>query len=115
MAQVVDKVALYQELAECLIRQYADNDRPQAGVETQVLIDTERGHYQWWQVGWRGFDRIYRCIIHLDIKEGKIWLQENLTEADPAEELVAMGVPREDIVLGLQPPEKRPYTDYGVA
>jgi len=26
-----------------------------------------------------------------------------------------MGVPREDIVLGLQPPYKRPYTDYGVA
>ena len=30
-------------------------------------------------------------------------------------ELVAMGVPKDDIVLGLQPPYKRPYTDYGVA
>jgi len=29
--------------------------------------------------------------------------------------LVAMGVPREDIVLGLQPAYKRQYTDYGVA
>jgi hypothetical protein len=26
-----------------------------------------------------------------------------------------MGVPREDIILGLQPPYKRQYTDYGVA
>jgi hypothetical protein len=26
-----------------------------------------------------------------------------------------MGVPKEDIVLGLHPPYKRPYTDYGVA
>jgi hypothetical protein len=24
-------------------------------------------------------------------------------------------VPKEDIVLGLQPPSNRPYTDYGVA
>jgi hypothetical protein len=59
--------------------------------------------------------KIYLCIIHFDIKDGKIWLQQNLTDQNPAEELVEMGVPREDIVLGLQPPYKRPYTDYGVA
>jgi len=54
-------------------------------------------------------------VIHIDIKDGKIWLQQNLTDQDPAVELVKMGVPREDIVLGLQPPYKRQYTDYGVA
>jgi hypothetical protein len=26
-----------------------------------------------------------------------------------------MGIPKEDIVLGLHPPYKRPYTGYGVA
>ncbi|MFO0210633.1 MAG: element excision factor XisI family protein, partial [Pseudanabaena sp.] len=55
------------------------------------------------------------CVMHFDIKDGKIWLQQNLTDQNPAEELVAMGVERQDIVLGLQPPYKRPYTDYGVA
>jgi hypothetical protein len=53
--------------------------------------------------------------MHFDIKDGKIWLQQNLTDQNPAEELIAMGVSRQDIVLGLQPPYKRPYTDYGVA
>ena len=66
-------------------------------------------------VGWQELDRIYRSIIHLDIKDGKIWLQQNLTELNPAAELVSMGVPREDIILGLHPPYKRPYTDYVVA
>ena len=66
-------------------------------------------------VGWQELTRIYRTIIHLDIKDGKIWLQQNLTELNPAEDLVAMGIAREDIVLGLHPPYKRPYTDYGVA
>ncbi|HAZ43840.1 MAG TPA: XisI protein, partial [Cyanobacteria bacterium UBA11371] len=32
-----------------------------------------------------------------------------------AEELGEMGVPREDIVLGLHPPYKRQFTQYGVA
>jgi len=34
---------------------------------------------------------------------------------NPAEDLIELGVTREDIILGLQPPFKRPYTDYGVA
>jgi len=40
---------------------------------------------------------------------------EIYTETDLAQELVNMGVPKEDIVFGLQPPYKRPYTGYGVA
>jgi hypothetical protein len=38
-----------------------------------------------------------------------------MTEADLAQELVEMGVPKEDIVLGLHPAYQRPYTGYGVA
>jgi XisI protein len=52
-------------------------------------------------------------VMHFDIKDGKIWLQQNLTDRDPAEELVEMGVPKGDIILGLQMPSKRLYTDYG--
>jgi hypothetical protein len=58
---------------------------------------------------------VYDCVMHFDIKDGKVWLQQNMTDQDPAEELVGMGVPREDIVLGFQPQDVRPYTDYGVA
>ncbi len=111
----MDKLAQYREWVQVVMTRYAEGDRHQEGIETQLVMDTVRDHYQWWHVGWRGFERIYHCIIHVDIKEGKIWLQENLTEYNPAAELVEMGVPREDIVLGLQPPYKRPYTDYGVA
>lgn len=46
---------------------------------------------------------------------GKYGREQNLTEKNPAEELVEMRVPREDIVLGLQAPYKRPHTAYGVA
>lgn len=40
---------------------------------------------------------------------------ENNTEVRFAEELVKQGVPREDIVLGFQPPSIRPFTDYAAA
>ena len=84
-------------------------------IDTELIFDTIHDHYQLMYVGWNGFERIYYSIIHFDIKNNKIWIQKNNTETDLAQELVNMGVPKEDIVFGLQPPYKRPYTGYGVA
>ena len=111
----MDKVTKYREYVQQLISTHADSDEDKEEVEVQLVMDTVRDHYQWMNVGWEGFKRVYNCYIHLDIKDGKIWIQQNWTEDDLAADLVEMGVPREDIVLGLQPPFKRPYTDYGVA
>ncbi|NEP22195.1 XisI protein [Moorena sp. SIO3I6] len=111
----MEKVAQYREYVQRLLNDYAKDDVSNHEVEVQLIFDTLRDHYQWMNVGWEDLNRIYRSIVHLDIKDGKIWLQQNLTDLNPAEELVEMGVPREDIVLGLQAPYKRQYTDYGVA
>jgi hypothetical protein len=111
----MDKLAQYREYVQTLLCQYADNDPTEDDVEVELIFDTDRDRYLWMNVGWQKFDRIYRCIIHFDIKDGKIWLQQNLTDQNLAEQLVDMGVSREDIVLGLQPPYKRQYTDYGAA
>jgi hypothetical protein len=54
---------------------------------------------------------IYNAVMHFDIKNEKIWIQRNMTDIQIAEELLEMGIPREDIFLGLQ----APYTRYGVA
>lgn len=111
----MDKIVKYQEYIQTLLTRYASNDVSDNEVEVQLVFDVKRDHYQWMNVGWQESNRIYRCVMHFDIKDGKIWLQQNLTDQNPAEELVAMGVAREDIVLGLQPPYKRQYTEYGVA
>lgn len=111
----MDKVTQYRQYVQTLLSQYAGQDSSDDQVEVQLILDPERDHYQWMNIGWQQFNRIYRCILHIDIKDEKIWIQQNLTDQNPAEELIKMGVLREDIVLGLQPPYKRPYTDYGVA
>ena len=83
-------------------------------IECQLVFDTEHDHYQLLDVGWEDLKRVYSCFIHIDIKDNKIWIQRNMTEADLAEELIEMGIAKEDIVLGLHPPYKRPLTGYGV-
>jgi hypothetical protein len=52
--------------------------------------------------------------MHFDIKDDKIWIQCNFTDVDIAQELMELGIPREDIVLGFHPAYLRPYTDYAV-
>ena len=111
----MDKLEKYREYVEQLITGYANSDQNKEDVEVQLIMDTVRDHYQWMNVGWEGFKRFYNCLIHLDIKDGKIWIQQNWTEDNLAADLVEMGVPKEDIVLGLHAPYKRSYTDYGVA
>nr|WP_242028684.1 element excision factor XisI family protein [Anabaena sp. FACHB-1250] len=41
--------------------------------------------------------------------------RHNMTETDIGQELVDKGVPASDIILGLHPPYKCPYTNYGFA
>jgi hypothetical protein len=76
---------------------------------------TERDHYQLVHAGWHKNRRKYGCLIHMDLKEGKIWIQHDGTEYGVANELVELGVPKDDIVLTYQPPYKRAYTAFAVA
>ncbi|WP_445176423.1 XisI protein [Microcoleus sp.] len=105
----MEKLAQYHQYVQTSITRYAEDDVSDDEVEVQLILDTERDHYQWMNVGWEHLTRIYRSIIHIDIKEEKIWLQQNLTDQNPAEELVEMGVPREDIIFGLQPLQTAVY------
>jgi hypothetical protein len=54
-------------------------------------------------------------VLHLDIKNDKIWIQHNGTELDIAQELVKLGIPKEWIVLGFQSAYKRQFTEFAVA
>jgi XisI protein len=56
----------------------------------------------------------YFLFIHLDIKDNKIWIQHNGTENEVTEDLVNMGVPKQDIVIGFHSPFKRQFTEYAV-
>lgn len=111
----MDKLDHYRTCIQTLLEQHSQPIINSGEVEDELLFDTVRDHYQLMSVGWKGLHRVYHTVLHFDIKDGKIWLQQNTTDIDVGQELIDMGVPKEDIVLGLHPPYKRPYTGYGVA
>ncbi|MGB3494916.1 MAG: XisI protein [Elainellaceae cyanobacterium] len=110
MANVTD----YRQLVQELLEAYSNIDFSNPDLETEVIFDTQRDRYQIVHVGWSNKRRVYGCVLHLDIKDGKIWIQHDGTEGGIANELLERGVPKHDIVLGFHSPFKRQYTEFAV-
>lgn len=105
----------YRAGLKTLLERYGQLTSANDEVETQIIIDTEHDHYQLVQVGWQNKRRIYGCILHLDIKGDKVWIQHNGTEVEIADELVALGIPKKNIVVGFHSPYKRQFTEFATA
>ncbi len=84
-------------------------------LQAETIFDPTHDRYLVMTVGWDGAQRIHHCLIHLDVLDGKIWVQRDSTEHGIATDLAAAGIPKDHIVLAFQPPELRPYTDYAAA
>lgn len=108
----------YREIITELLTYYANTPSltiGEAQIEEQLILDSERDHYQILTIGWENGKRVYYPIFHLDIRDGKIWVQEDATDFDLVGELERRGVAKTDIVLGFQPPYKRLLSGYAVA
>jgi hypothetical protein len=68
----------------------------------QTVFDEENHHYQLLTVGWDGDERIRGCILQVDIKGDKVWIQHDGTEIGIANELVERGVPKKNIGIYSQ-------------
>ncbi len=111
----MDRVKQYESYIEKIINHYGQFKLAYGDVETQTIFDRENHHYQLMTVGWRDDQRIRGILLHIDIKNSKIWIQHDGTEVGVANELVEMGVPKEDIVLAYHAPYKRKHTGFAVA
>ena len=110
----MDKINTYREIIQNLLKDYISDDYQRQNVDRELIFDVERDHYQIVNVGWEDNHRIYGCILHFDIKDGKIWLQYNGIEIDFAEELVKAEVLKQDIVVGFHSSFMRQFTEYAV-
>lgn len=112
----MDKIKKYEQAILSFLQEYAKEGLANAeSIETQLIADAERHHYQLMRIGWLNKEFIHHCIFHFDIKNSKVWIQQNNTELQVADELMKLGVPASDIVLGFQPESVRPHTGFAVA
>jgi hypothetical protein len=110
----MEKLEQYRHYVKQVITEYSQLGSSKDPIEQQLIFDTVDDHYQLMYVGWKNRRRYHGCVLHLDIKKGKIWIQHDGTEVGIANELVNLGVPKEDIVLAFHEPLVREYTGFAV-
>jgi hypothetical protein len=98
-----------------ILEDYARIPYAHGDIRNEVVRDREGDHYLLMEAGWDNGVRAHGALIHVDIIDGKLWIQHDGTERGVADELVAAGVPRDRIVLGFRPPSARRHTDFAAA
>ena len=103
----------YHELVQKILKSHVGNCLNN-NTEVHLIFDKDRDRYQVLHIGWEGLIRVFGCIIYVEIKDGKIWIERDGTEIGVANELVEAGVPKQDIILAFHAPYKRKFTEFAV-
>jgi len=111
----MDTLDNYRRITKGILLSYTQIPYSHAAIECKAVFDNENDSYLLITLGWDGVKRIHGCLVHIDIIDGKIWVQRDDTEDGVTYELVAAGIPKEKIVLGFHPPNVRQHTGYAIA
>ena len=104
----------YPELVQKILTESFLGEDISPDIEVEAVFDTKRDRYLVVNLGWDGHKRVYGAAVHVDIKDGKIWVQEDCTDIGFADELLAAGVPKTDIVLGFHSAYLRQFSGLAV-
>ena len=86
----------YSEVVQTILKGHVGNHL-NSKTEVHLIFDTERDRYQVLHIGWEDLSRVFGCIIYVEIKDGKIWIERDGMEIGVGNELVEVGVPKQDI------------------
>jgi hypothetical protein len=110
----MDKISRYRQIIVDILTAHSQIQPVYGEIEMQLLIDTTHDRYQVLRAGWLQKNRVYGVLIHIDLKEEKLWIQYDGTEVGVANELVEAGIPKEDIVLAYHSPFIRQYDGFAI-
>lgn len=111
----MDTLNRYRQLVKQAILAHTTVPYSHGDIALEPIFDRERDRYVLMLVGRDKRTRVHGCLIHVDIIEGKIWIQRDGTEKGIAAELVEAGVPKDHIVLGFRSPAMRRLSEFAAA
>ncbi len=111
----MDKLDKYRRSIKSVFDEYAAIPYAHGDLTCEAVFDEVRDRYLLVTVGWDRGSYVHFTLVHIDIAGGKLWIQWDRTEEGIANELVALGVPKEDIVLGFKSERMWQDTEFAVA
>lgn len=113
----MDKLTKYQNAIKSILLEYEkiSSQVIDPDIDEVLMFDDERSQYLWFNIGWKKSRRIKSISVYARIKNDKIYVEEDWTEEGITTDLLAQGIPKEDIVLAFHDPESRKYTEFAIA
>ena len=108
-------IASEEALLENILRECAQFYAFPERFRTLTVFDRQNGQFLLMDEGWDGFKHIHRVWLHVELRDGKFWIQKDGTEDGIAVDLMNAGIPKERIVLAFQHPNRRKYSDFAVS
>lgn len=100
----MEKLTQYQSILSEFVEEFARAPfSVQHQLENQAITDTIHNHFQVITLGWDKGKFVFDIVLHFDIKDGKIWIQQNWTDLLLDQELIKRGVDKTDIIIGFLP------------
>ncbi|BAS58671.1 XisI protein [Leptolyngbya boryana CZ1] len=111
----MEKLDQYRQIIQFVLMPYTQIPYSHGDLICKPIFDQQRDSYLLMTLGWDRKTRVHGCLVHLDLIDGKVWVQRDETEDGVTRELVEAGIPKQDIVLAFHPEDVRPYTGYAIA
>ena len=111
----MEKIAQYQQIIITTLNDYVVMMQSNLDEEIYLVEDTNQFNYLIYHNAWRHNSRSYGCILHVRIKNEKVYVEYDGTDEGFADVFAEAGIPHSDIVLAFHAPAKRPYTGFAVA
>ncbi|MEO0739692.1 MAG: XisI protein [Cyanobacteria bacterium J06649_12] len=75
-----DKLEQWRKIIEQVLTDYAAIPYSYSQVKKETVFDRTQDRYLILIVGWEGHRYEHGCTVHIDIIDGKVWIQRDGTE-----------------------------------
>ena len=80
-------VTAYPDIVEQVLDVYTKIPYAHGDLTCEAIFDRQRGRFVLMTLGWDDDERVHHPLVHVDIIDGKLWIQTDNTEHGVAPEL----------------------------
>ena len=102
------------EIVKSVLNDYANIRYTYGQVDRQTVFDRNKRRFLLMIDGWDNGKRVHGCLIDVQIKNDKLWIERDGTEDGIGLEFERLGVPKSQIVLAWYPEGIREEDGYAI-
>jgi hypothetical protein len=111
----MDSIDEVRSIIESIMIEYTRIPYAYGEIQTEAIFDRTRDRYVLMNVGWDNKKRVHGSLVHIDIIDGKLWIQRDGLEHGVVTELLEAGIPKDRIVMAYKSIETRRLMEFAVS